>query len=421
MSMGLQELLECVRRTSSEETRRQIEFVLQQLDAPPDTTGAEETGTESDDEEDEQDTDDPTEPIEGDLEDFLRATSAELHGEELLCLRYLSAHSTAGLKQEATSRPASRRIHVSFLSDQNPLSRPITPRSFALRQNSHPPLSVPPPDTIHPGVLSQTSDPSLLKSRHKSSAAVTPGGPTARRPHSGHRQMPARSSHPSKSQSDPSLSAADRAVRPAHQPPSVCTTPETQRRPVNNRSSQLSTSLSLSNTSASLSPGSKQDPQPSFKAIKKLEAHISKEGMHEYKEVFVSRPRINRTPEPDEDSSPEQVPRLSKSDASFATSDSLAPPTGGSFPPLSDKLNFDEVYNSREVLSRSHLEISTSPPNRPTPELISTPRQSQQQQQQQQKQPPPSVTKGNKASAGTHPQNTRNVVTRARSKAKQSK
>ena len=381
-----------MRRSSSEETRRQIEFVLQQLEAPL-SAAAEEAG--SDDEEDEEDTDDPTEPIEGDLEDLLRPASAELHGEELLCLRYLFA-PTAGHRQEP-ARPASKHNHVSLLSEL-PLSRPITPRSFAHRQNNPIPAL---PDSTSSGTLPLTSDPpssSLLKSKQKPS-----GGATAAR-NSGHQQTQARSSNPPKSQSDPSI-GPDRGARaglkeetPASQ--SAASTPETQRRPVH-RSSQLSASLS---PSSCLSPQSKLDPQPSVRAIKKLEGQLSQEVMHEYKEVFVSRPRINRTPEPDEVSSPEQF-RLSKSDATFTT-DSLA---AGSYPPVSDQMIFEETPSLKEVLSRSHLEISTSPPHRPT-QLIRAPKQTE-----------PSVApKGSKGSS-SHPQNARSVVTRARSKAKQTK
>ena len=377
MSMGLQELLECVRKSSSDEIRRQIEFVLQQLEAPA-VAATEEA--ESDDEEDEEDTDDPTEPIEGDLEDFLRPSSSELQGEELLCHRYLLPANSS--QRQEPPRPSSRRNQTSVLSD-NPLSRPITPRSFAHKQNNQ--ISLP-PDTTRPQATA--SDDSLQKSKQKASGATT-----ARRPNSANKQTYSRISQPPKSQSDPSI-GPERSTRNSlavdnNITQSMTSTPENQRKSV-----VRSTQLSFNSLNSSLSPGSKLDPQPSVKAIKHLDGQISREVMHEYKEVFVSRPRINRTPEPDGGSPSEQA-NLTRSGADLAT-DSLA---DSSYAPLVDSAVNDETnnYDSPNI----KLEFEASPPK-----VIPSTRSAK-----------PNESKTTKANQ----QNTRNVVTRARSKAKQTK
>ena len=377
VSMGLQELLECVRKSSSDEIRRQIEFVLQQLEAPAAAATEE---AESDDEEDEEDTDDPTEPIEGDLEDFLRPGSSELQGEELLCHKYLLP-ANSNLRQEPL-RPSSRRNQTSVLSD-NPLSRPITPRSFAHKQNN--PISLP-PDTSKPRATD--SENSLLKSKQKAS-----GGTTARRPNSANRKTYNRVSQPPKSQSDPSI-GPERCTRTSllvdkNITQSMTSTPENQR-----KSAVKSTQLSSNSLNNSLSPGSKLDPQPSVKAIKHLDGQISREVMHEYKEVFVSRPRINRTPEPDGESSPEQA-NITRSGTDLDM-DSLA---NSSYAPNVDSSVYDGAndYDTTTI----KLEFESSPP-KVTPSTRSA---------------KPNESKTTKVNQ----QSTRNVVTRARSKAKQNK
>ncbi|KAI6654686.1 LisH domain-containing protein ARMC9 isoform X2 [Oopsacas minuta] len=383
VSMGLQELLECVRKSSSNEIRRQIEFVLQQLESPAATSTLD---TESDDEEDEEDTDDPTEPIEGDLEDFLRPSSHELHGEELLCHKYLYASNYT--QRQELIRPTSKRNQVSFLSD-NPLSRPITPRSFAHKQNN--PISFP-VESSKP--RPSASDSTLVKSKQKA------GATSARRPHSANKQTHSRSTQPPKSQSDPSI-GADKGVGASltgdkSMNQSSSSTPENLRKSVI-RSNQLSTSISLNN---SLSPGSKFDPQPSVKAIKKLDGQISREVMHEYKEVFVSRPRITRTPEPDEDSSPEQSDVTRSTTINMAT-DSLG---SGPYAPIIDKSPNDESNIPKDTIPNVMLEFDVSPPK-----TIQSTRTTKQNESRAVK---PNVT---------NQQNARNVVTRARSKAKQAK
>ena len=375
--MGLQELLECVRKSSSDEIRRQIEFVLQQLEAPAVVSTEE---AESDDEEDEEDTDDPTEPIEGDLEDFLRSGSDELQGEELLCHKYLLP-ANANQRQEPP-RPSSRRNQTSVLSD-NPLSRPITPRSFAHKQNN--PISLP-PDTSKPRATASNN--SLHKSKQKPS-----GGTTARKPNSANKQTYNRISQPPKSQSDPSI-GPERGMRNSlvvdkSITQSMTSTPESQRKSV-----VRSTQLSDNSLNSSLSPGSKLDPQPSVKAIKQLDRQISREVMHEYKEVFVSRPRINRTPEPDGGSSPEQA-NVTRSGADLAM-DTLA---DSSYAPVVDISVYDETSN--QGIPTLKLEFDTS-----SPKVIPATRSAK-----------PNESKASRANQ----QNTRNVVTRARSKAKQNK
>ena len=388
--MGLQELLECVHKSSSEENRRQIEFVMHQLEVPPDSdTGRD--GAESDDEEDEEDTDDPSEPIEGDLEDSLRAVSPDLEGEELLCQKYLYYPSNHSLKHE-TLRPGSRRNQVSFLVE-GPLSRPITPRSFAHKQSN--PISLPLTAT---NVRSAVSDSSLLS---KSKQQVS--GESSRRPNSGPKTRESQPKRPSKSRSDPSLCididpSVSSTVREkkelSNSSETKYSTPELRRRTVV-MSTQITSSISVS---SSLSPGSKADPQPSVRAIRKMEGQISRETMSEYKEVFVSRPRINRTPEPED----QEMSFQDSFDPADLTKSETS--TTASYPPVAEGMVYEQVFNSKEIVPK----VSKSGDETP--------------------QPLP-ATRGNKhadsskssKTAASTAQSTRSVVTRARSKAKQAK
>ncbi|XP_067370792.1 lisH domain-containing protein ARMC9 isoform X2 [Channa argus] len=114
--MSVEEILRCYSKEENPDLKRQIEFIIKQLNS------AEEEGPESDDEEDDDDNDEDLLETDLDKEEILQPQPRELSGESLLTTEYLGIMTNmAKVKRKCT--PLLQQ------SVDEPLQRPVTPSS----------------------------------------------------------------------------------------------------------------------------------------------------------------------------------------------------------------------------------------------------------------------------------------------------
>ncbi|XP_024909829.1 lisH domain-containing protein ARMC9 isoform X3 [Cynoglossus semilaevis] len=114
--MSVEEILRCYSKEGNPDLKRQIEFIIKQLNS------AEEEGPESDDEEDEDDNDEDLMESDLDKEEILQPQPRELSGESLLTTEYLGIMTNMA-KVKRNSAPLNQA------RADEPLQRPVTPSS----------------------------------------------------------------------------------------------------------------------------------------------------------------------------------------------------------------------------------------------------------------------------------------------------
>nr|XP_046247557.1 lisH domain-containing protein ARMC9 isoform X2 [Scatophagus argus] len=114
--MSVEEILRCYSKEENPDLKRQIEFIIKQLNS------VDEEGPESDDEEEEDDNDEDLMDTDLDTEEVLQPEPRELSGESLLTTEYLGIMTNmAKVKRKSTPLPQP--------SVDEPLQRPVTPSS----------------------------------------------------------------------------------------------------------------------------------------------------------------------------------------------------------------------------------------------------------------------------------------------------